>query len=80
MLDTTKIVLPKLIENKEGLMLNLGSYVGTLTPPLLSAYAGSKAFINSWSTSLNGEYKSKGLTVLALTPMYVQVRLFLTKE
>jgi len=72
MLDTTTIILPKLLENKEGVMINLGSYVGFLTPPLLSTYAGTKAFINSWSTSLNGELKSKGIQVICLTPMYVQ--------
>jgi len=72
LIDTTTIILPKLLENKQGVMLNLGSYVGFLTPPLLSTYAGTKAFINSWSTSVHGELKSKGIQVLCLTPMYVQ--------
>jgi len=71
-LETTKVILPKLLENKKGVMLNLGSYVGELPPPLLATYAGTKSFINTWSSSLNGELKGKGIQVLSFTPMYVQ--------
>jgi 17beta-estradiol 17-dehydrogenase / very-long-chain 3-oxoacyl-CoA reductase len=71
-MNVTREVLPKIIENGRGTILNLSSYMGKFPTPLYSIYSGTKAFIDAWSVALRGELKSKKIEVLSLAPMYVQ--------
>jgi 17beta-estradiol 17-dehydrogenase / very-long-chain 3-oxoacyl-CoA reductase len=71
-LNVTRTVLPRMIEGKKGLVINLSSYTAVLPPPLLAIYAGTKSFINSWSIALRGEYAKDGIEVISLTPFYVK--------
>ncbi|TIA89568.1 hypothetical protein E3P99_02029 [Wallemia hederae] len=70
-LRVTQAVLPKMIERKNGLILNLGSFAGTVPTPLLATYTGSKSFLLSWSQALGEEVKSKGVTVELVNTYFV---------
>ena len=70
-LKVTKLVLPKLIERKNGLILNIGSFAGTVPTPLLSTYTGSKSFLVSWTQALGEEVKAKGIVVELVNTYFV---------
>ncbi|TIC07553.1 NAD(P)-binding protein [Wallemia mellicola] len=70
-LRVTQAVLPKLIERKNGLILNIGSFAGTVPTPLLATYTGSKSFLLSWTQALGEEVKSKGVTVELVNTYFV---------
>lgn len=60
---TTSIVAPKMVAQKRGLILTMGSFGGLLPTPLLATYSGSKAFLQQWSTALGSELQPHGVTV-----------------
>ncbi|KAK9352911.1 hypothetical protein V1505DRAFT_371469 [Lipomyces doorenjongii] len=62
-LKVTKLVIPKLIAKKKGLILTMGSFGGLFPTPYLSVYSGSKAFLQHWSTALAAELKPNGIDV-----------------
>lgn len=72
----TKAVLPSMIEQKRGLVLSISS-ASSLCPtcPLLTVYAASKYYVNHWSTSLNEEYKAKGIRFECLAPFFITSKL-----
>lgn len=49
-------LLPQLL--RPGLVLYVSSYVGVFPPPYLATYAGAKAFVTAFSSSLAGEVES----------------------
>lgn len=65
--------LPLMLERKRGAIVNTGSVAGALSTgsPLLSVYAGTKAFVDSFSRSLACEYAGKGITVQCQVPHFV---------
>ncbi|KAF2076906.1 hypothetical protein CYY_001809 [Polysphondylium violaceum] len=67
----TKFVLPSMVEKKKGAIINLASISGVNTCPLLSVYAGTKAFVEKFSVSLHYEYASKGVFIQSVTPALV---------
>ncbi|CAF9908539.1 MAG: hypothetical protein GOMPHAMPRED_006190 [Gomphillus americanus] len=62
-LRVTSIVLPGMIQRKNGLVLTMGSFGGLIPTPLLATYSGSKAFLQQWSSALGSELSSHGITV-----------------
>ncbi|KAL8855959.1 MAG: hypothetical protein Q9178_007409 [Gyalolechia marmorata] len=60
---TTSLVAPKMVSQKRGLILTMGSFGGLLPTPLLATYSGSKAFLQQWSTALGSELQPHGVTV-----------------
>ncbi|KAG8990304.1 hypothetical protein FRB90_001825 [Tulasnella sp. 427] len=59
----TQIALPAMLAKKNGLILNIGSFAGSVPGPMLATYSGSKAFLSTWSQALADEYKSRGIVV-----------------
>ncbi|KAJ7022542.1 hypothetical protein C8F04DRAFT_235732 [Mycena alexandri] len=57
----TRALLPAMRE--PALVLNLGSFVARVPGPLLTVYAGCKAFNMSWSRSLGVELRAEGRQV-----------------
>lgn len=53
---------------KKGTILNISSAAAFFAFPSFSVYAASKAFVNSFSQSLDGELSSKGVRVLCACP------------
>ncbi|KAL8719284.1 MAG: hypothetical protein Q9225_003686, partial [Loekoesia sp. 1 TL-2023] len=60
---TTSLVAPKMVSQKRGLILTMGSFGGLMPTPLLATYSGSKAFLQQWSTALACELQPHGVTV-----------------
>jgi uncharacterized protein len=64
----TKLFLPKMIENKDGKILNLASVAAFLPGPLMAVYYATKAYVLSFSSAIANELKGTGVTVTALCP------------
>lgn len=71
MVELTHALLPKMVERKKGVVINLSSISGLMPCPLLATYSATKAFVATFSESLNSEYKCKGITVQCCTPAFV---------
>ncbi|PCH43532.1 3-ketoacyl-CoA reductase [Wolfiporia cocos MD-104 SS10] len=68
----TRIVLSGMVGRKRGLILNMGSFSGTgVASPMLATYAGTKAFLSSWTASLAEEVSSSGVDVQCLNTYFV---------
>lgn len=61
-------VLPRMIKNNFGRILNVGSVAGTMPGPFFAVYGATKAFLNSFSQSLSGELKDKNIICTCLLP------------
>lgn len=55
----TTMVLDKMVEKKKGAIVNIGS-ASCFGFPLLTVYAASKAYVDSFSKNLEAEYSDKG--------------------
>lgn len=54
--------------NKKGIIVNISSAIAEIPCPLMSIYAASKAFVTSFSLSLDYELQMKGISVLCSSP------------
>lgn len=64
----THLLLPKMLANKQGGIINIAS-TGALQPcPYIAVYCATKAFVLSFSEALHGEYFEKGITVTSICP------------
>ncbi|KAL8950470.1 MAG: hypothetical protein Q9222_003510, partial [Ikaeria aurantiellina] len=59
----TSLVAPRMVSQRRGLILTMGSFGGLMPTPLLATYSGSKAFLQHWSTALASELQPHGVTV-----------------
>jgi len=71
MTNMTRAIMPLILKNPKGLIINLSSYTGYIALPMMSTYSATKAFINNFSQGLQQEYKTKGISVMSLIPFYV---------
>ncbi|XP_069836195.1 very-long-chain 3-oxoacyl-CoA reductase-like [Dendropsophus ebraccatus] len=67
----TRIVLPQMVQRKKGLIINMSSEVGNRPYPMALIYSASKVFVDFFSRGLHIEYKSRGITVQCVMPMFV---------
>jgi 17beta-estradiol 17-dehydrogenase / very-long-chain 3-oxoacyl-CoA reductase len=70
-LRVTSLIAPAMVSRKKGLILNIGSFAGASPTPMLAVYAGSKAFLRTWSDSLTAELTPKGVTVEHVNTYFV---------
>jgi short-subunit dehydrogenase len=71
-LKLTKSVLPSMIANRSGRILNVSSVYGFAPVPHQSVYSACKAFLLSFSTSLRNELEGTGVTVTVFCPGITQ--------
>ena len=71
-----KAVMPTMVEQKAGKIINISSVVGTLGLPELSAYATSKAAIIGLTKALSVEYGVSNIQVNALAPGFCKTSYF----
>ncbi|KAJ1983250.1 hypothetical protein H4R33_004817 [Dimargaris cristalligena] len=71
MLRITHMVVPGMISQGRGLIINSGSFSGSVPSPLLSVYSGSKSFVSTWSQALGAELQAKGVIVEHLNTYFV---------
>lgn len=64
----TRLLLPKMLENGEGRILNVSSTASFMPGPLQAVYYASKAYVTSFSHAIAEELKSTGITVTNLCP------------
>lgn len=70
----TKLFLGKMLDNKAGWILNVGS-VGSFVPsPVEAVYGGTKSFVLSFSEALACELKGTGVSVTCLCPGFTYTR------
>ena len=62
--------VPKMLEQKSGLIINVGSAAGFMNAPGMSAYNVSKAGVYAFSETLYHELKSDQIHVSVLTPTF----------
>ncbi len=68
MLRLTRALLPSMILRKSGRILNVASVYSFAPVPFQSVYSACKAFLLSFSSSLQSELKSTGVTVTVFCP------------
>jgi short-subunit dehydrogenase len=61
-------VLPAMIENKQGVIINIGSLAGLFGLPYQSMYSASKYAIEGYSQSLRMELRNTGVKVVVVNP------------
>ncbi|XP_077192750.1 very-long-chain 3-oxoacyl-CoA reductase-like [Paroedura picta] len=71
----TQIVLPQMVARKKGIIINMSSVIGRNPTPLLLMYSGSKVFDDFFSQALEMEYKSKGIIVQSVMPLFVETNM-----
>jgi uncharacterized protein len=64
----TRALLPRMIAQKRGAILNVSSSAGFLPLPGIAAYAATKAYATSFSEAIRAETRGCGITVTALCP------------
>src|SRR5947209_3913329 len=64
----TRKLLPQMISQKRGAILNVSSSAGFLPIPEFNVYAATKAYVTSFSESLRAELRDTGVPVTALCP------------
>ncbi len=64
----TRLILPTMIERKNGKILNVSSTASFQPGPLMAVYYATKAFVTSFSLALAEELRGTGVTVTALCP------------
>jgi uncharacterized protein len=71
-LKLTKAVLPAMISRRSGRILNVASVYSFSPVPFQSVYGACKAFLLSFSSSLQNELKGTGVTVTVFCPGVTQ--------
>src|ERR1700730_1788746 len=64
----TRKLLPQMLSQKRGAILNVSSSAGFLPIPAFTIYAATKAYVNSFNEALRAELHGTGVTVTALCP------------
>lgn len=76
----TRLVLPQMLERKRGCVLSVSSISGLAPTPLFSVYAGTKAFNDSFSRSLEQEYRSRGIIFQSVRPFGVATKMLKVRK
>ncbi len=68
LVDLTHHFLPVMVARRQGAIINVASRAAFQPCPYMAVYGASKAFVLSFSEALWGEYRTKGVRVLAVCP------------
>ena len=68
LLRVTRAVLPSMREQRDGLIINIGSVLGRVTFPFLGIYGASKFAVEALTDSLRYEVSQLGVEVVAVQP------------
>jgi 3-hydroxy acid dehydrogenase/malonic semialdehyde reductase len=64
----TRAILPLMVENKNGHVINLGSIAGSYAYPGANVYGASKAFVEKFSLNLRADLAGTGIRVTNIEP------------
>lgn len=68
LLRVTRAVLPSMRQNRDGLIINIGSILGRVTFPFLGIYGASKFAVEALTDSLRYEVSQLGVEVVEVQP------------
>ncbi len=68
----TRAILPLMVENKSGHIINLGSIAGSYAYPGANVYGASKAFVEQFSLNLRADLAGTGVRVTNIEPGLAQ--------
>lgn len=71
----SKIVLPQMLERKQGNIVMISSIVGLLGTQQRSSYAASKAALHLWANSLRAEVNQQSIQVKVVFPGFVKTNI-----
>ncbi|MGQ0620295.1 MAG: SDR family NAD(P)-dependent oxidoreductase [Panacagrimonas sp.] len=74
--DITRAFLPDMLAQSRGAIINIASMAAFQPTPFMTAYGATKAFVLSFSEGLWGEYRKRGIRVLAVCPGPVDTGFF----
>ena len=66
-----RLLLPGMLERREGIIINMSSIVSFLTMPNYTVYCASKAGLNAWAVGLRAELFGTGVRVANVCPGFV---------
>jgi len=69
-------LLPSMVSSRRGGIINISSIAAFQPVPFMATYAGTKAFLLTWSESLAEELRGSGVHVLAVCPGPVRTEFF----
>jgi uncharacterized protein len=64
----TRLMLPAMVERRNGTIINVASTAAFQAVPYMSTYAATKAFVLSFTEGIAGELAGTGVKILALCP------------
>jgi short-subunit dehydrogenase len=76
----TKAVLPRMLENNEGHIINVASQAGKLATPKSSVYAATKHAVLGFTNSLRMELMKTNIHVTAVNPGPIRTKFFDTAD
>jgi len=72
-----EIVLPKMVKQNRGIIINISSQAAIVETPLMTTYSATKAFVNFLSEGIGTEYESKGVTVQTVMPSLTRTNMLM---
>src|SRR5712675_952361 len=76
LLRVTRAVLPSMRENRDGLIINIGSILGRVTFPFFGIYGASKFAVEALTDSLRYEVSQLGVDVVLVQPRAYRTNFF----
>ena len=76
LVDLTHAFLPLMVARHQGAIINVASLAAFQPCPYMAVYGATKAFVLSFSEALWGEYRMKGVRVLAVCPGETETEFF----
>jgi short-subunit dehydrogenase len=76
LVELTYLLLPAMVENGEGAIINVSSTVSFQPTAYTTAYAATKAFVTSFSMGLAEEVRPHGIRVVTLCPGSTRTNFF----
>ena len=73
-LAMTRLLLPRMREQRSGMIVNIGSIAGKMTLPWFTLYSASKYALGSYTDGLRMELKRDGIHAMTVCPGYVDTR------
>ena len=72
----TRLVLPTMLRQKSGHIINISSLAGKSGPAFQEPYAATKAALISFTLSLRSTYRSMGVSASAIVPGFVEAGIY----
>jgi clavulanate-9-aldehyde reducatase len=74
-LRLTQLVLPGMLRQRGGHIVNVGSVMGLISPPGAAAYAATRAAVRAFSESLRREVRGTGIGVSTVMPGWTKTEM-----